>query len=164
VTNRWQLKTQRGLNWSSFAYGLVLMVQQGWGGVLSLNDRAAQTETWVTRGCTSVHVQHGCSTVVIVTPPLPPPPRPLQAKAPPLEEEPPLELPVHAELPRWEDYKPVLQPLPTAPTLPVLRTPPFRAPILETEVGTQRASSSWQEADRIESTEVRSKPGPVLYG
>ena len=35
---------------------------------------------------------------------------------------------------RWEDYKPILQVLPSTPTLPVLRIPPFRAPILESEV------------------------------
>lgn len=35
---------------------------------------------------------------------------------------------------RWEDFKPVLQVLPSAPTLMPLRLPPFRAPILDTEV------------------------------
>ncbi len=35
---------------------------------------------------------------------------------------------------RWDDFKPLLQALPSAPTLPTLRLPPFRAPILDTEV------------------------------
>uniref|UniRef100_A0A7S3VL70 Uncharacterized protein n=1 Tax=Dunaliella tertiolecta TaxID=3047 RepID=A0A7S3VL70_DUNTE len=56
------------------------------------------------------------------------------SQAPPLMEEAPLELPEQAELPKWDDYKPILQVLPSAPTLPVLRIPPFRAPILETEL------------------------------
>lgn len=39
-----------------------------------------------------------------------------------------------ALLHRWEDFKPDLQPLPSAPDLPQLKLPPFRAPILDTDV------------------------------
>ncbi|GFH05676.1 uncharacterized protein HaLaN_00175, partial [Haematococcus lacustris] len=56
------------------------------------------------------------------------------SRAPPLEELPQLQLPDTAELPKWEDFKPALQPLPAEPTLPTLRLPVFRVPILDTEV------------------------------
>ncbi|GFH29770.1 uncharacterized protein HaLaN_28488, partial [Haematococcus lacustris] len=56
------------------------------------------------------------------------------SRAPPLEELPQLQLPDTAELPKWEDFKPALQPLPSEPTLPTLRLPVFRVPILDTEV------------------------------
>ena len=35
---------------------------------------------------------------------------------------------------RWDDFKPDLQALPSAPELLQLKLPPFRAPILDTEV------------------------------
>ncbi|GAX82053.1 hypothetical protein CEUSTIGMA_g9481.t1 [Chlamydomonas eustigma] len=56
------------------------------------------------------------------------------ARAPVLLEEPPLVVPEGPDLPKWEDFKPDLQALPSAPDLPQLRLPPFRAPILDTEV------------------------------
>ncbi len=56
------------------------------------------------------------------------------SKAPALLEEPPLELPPPPALPRWEDFKPELHVIPQQPTLPPLKLPPFRAPILETDV------------------------------
>ncbi|EFJ42702.1 hypothetical protein VOLCADRAFT_97128 [Volvox carteri f. nagariensis] len=55
------------------------------------------------------------------------------SKAPALLEEPPLELPPPPELPSWEDFKPNLHLIPAAPSLPPLKLPPFRAPILEPE-------------------------------
>ena len=39
-----------------------------------------------------------------------------------------------AFLPRREDFKPALNAIPSAPTLPPLRLPPFRAPLLEADV------------------------------
>ena len=35
---------------------------------------------------------------------------------------------------RWDEFKPLLQALPAAPQLPQLKLPPFRAPVLDTEV------------------------------
>ncbi|GIM02641.1 hypothetical protein Vretimale_7428, partial [Volvox reticuliferus] len=55
------------------------------------------------------------------------------SKAPALLEEPPLELPPPPELPAWDDFKPNLHLIPAAPSMPVLKLPPFRAPILEPE-------------------------------
>eukprot|EP00798_Chlamydomonas_sp_ICE-L_P032321 gene32321-16892_t len=56
------------------------------------------------------------------------------SKAPPLMDEPTLELPESADLPKWEDFKPVLQAMPLAPDVPPVKLPPFLAPILESEV------------------------------
>ncbi|KAG2495930.1 hypothetical protein HYH03_005861 [Edaphochlamys debaryana] len=56
------------------------------------------------------------------------------SKAPQLLEEAPLELPPPPELPKWEEFKPNLHVIPAAPSLPPLKLPPFRAPILETDV------------------------------
>jgi hypothetical protein len=55
----------------------------------------------------------------------------LLAKAPPLLEEPPLLLPPYPDLPSWDEYRPELHVIPAAPELPVLRLPPFKAPILQ---------------------------------
>ncbi|GLC39630.1 hypothetical protein PLESTM_000919800 [Pleodorina starrii] len=56
------------------------------------------------------------------------------SKAPALLDEPPLELPPPPELPAWDDFKPNLHLIPAAPSLPPLKLPPFRAPILEPEL------------------------------
>ncbi|GFR44718.1 hypothetical protein Agub_g6041 [Astrephomene gubernaculifera] len=56
------------------------------------------------------------------------------SKAPALQDEPTLELPPPPELPSWDDFKPNLHLIPAPPTMPPLKLPPFRAPILETEV------------------------------
>lgn len=50
---------------------------------------------------------------------------------------------------RWEEFKPVLQALPSSATLPQLRLPPFRAPILDTEL-------PFIEPDYVPLPEVRS--------
>ncbi|KXZ50585.1 hypothetical protein GPECTOR_16g760 [Gonium pectorale] len=56
------------------------------------------------------------------------------SKAPALLDEPPMELPPPPELPAWDEFRPNLHIIPAAPSLPPLKLPPFRAPILETEV------------------------------
>ncbi len=56
------------------------------------------------------------------------------ARAPALLDEPVLSIPAGPDLPKWEDFKPHLQALPSTPDLPQLKLPPFRAPILDSEV------------------------------
>ncbi|KAG1678269.1 hypothetical protein FOA52_013890 [Chlamydomonas sp. UWO 241] len=82
------------------------------------------------------------------------------AKAPPLLEEPPLELPEHATLPSWEGYRPALTPRPSAPTLPLLRLPPFRPPLLD-------ADAPFLEPDYAPVPDVPAQPlqeqQPILF-
>ncbi|KAL6753098.1 hypothetical protein V8C86DRAFT_2438700 [Haematococcus lacustris] len=79
------------------------------------------------------------------------------SRAPPLEELPQLQLPDTAELPKWEDFKPALQPLPAEPTLPTLRLPVFRVPILDTEAHAALAPAAqvpFLEPDYLELPDV----------
>lgn len=52
------------------------------------------------------------------------------AKAPPLMAEPVLVLPPPLELPSWDEFKPVLQPVPDTVHVPELVLPPFVKPPL----------------------------------
>lgn len=52
------------------------------------------------------------------------------AKAPPLMAEPALVLPPPLELPSWDEFKPVLQPVPDTVHMPELVLPPFVKPPL----------------------------------
>jgi hypothetical protein len=54
--------------------------------------------------------------------------------APALMDEPVLALPPDPCLPTWDDFKPALQALPATPTAPALKLPPFKSPLLATEL------------------------------